>query len=58
MLDVGDGRLRIAKAEGRPPGVEGSVFRYELEGGLPVLEAAPAAARLGAALAGSAPTGT
>jgi transcriptional regulator with XRE-family HTH domain len=52
VLDVGDGRLRIAKAEGRPPGVEGSVFRYELEDGLPVLEAAPAAARLGAALRG------
>ena len=52
VIDVGDGRLRIAKAEGRPPGVEGSVFRYELEDGLPVLEAAPAAARLGAALRG------
>jgi transcriptional regulator with XRE-family HTH domain len=52
VLDVGDGRLRIAKAEGRPPGVEGSVFRYALEEGLPVLEAAPAAARLGAALRG------
>src|SRR3954470_5000294 len=50
VLDVGDGRLRIAKAEGRPPGVEGSVFRYRLSDGLPVLEAAPAAARLGAAL--------
>ena len=47
---VGDGRLRIAKAEGRPPGVEGSVYRYTLEEGLPVLAAAPAAARLGAAL--------
>ena len=50
VLDVGDGRLRIVKAEGRRPGVEGSVFRYHLEDGLPVLEAAPAAARLGAAL--------
>ena len=50
VLVVGDGRLRIAKAEGRPPGVEGSVFRYRLEDGLPVLAAAPAAARLGAAL--------
>lgn len=50
VLVVGDGRLRIAKAEGRPPGVEGSVFRYGLEEGLPVLAAAPAAARLGAAL--------
>jgi transcriptional regulator with XRE-family HTH domain len=50
VLVVGDGRLRIAKAEGRRPGVEGSVFRYRLEDGLPVLEAAPAAARLGVAL--------
>ena len=50
VLDVGDSRLRITKAEGRPPGVEGSVFRYGLEAGLPVLAAAPAAARLGAAL--------
>ena len=52
VLDVGDGRLRIAKAEGRAPGVEGSVFRYELRNGLPALEAAPVAARLGAALRG------
>jgi transcriptional regulator with XRE-family HTH domain len=52
VIDVGDGRLRIAKAEGRPPGVEGSVFRYAVESGMPVLEAAPAAARLGAALRG------
>jgi len=52
VIDVGDGRLRIAKAEGRPPGVEGSVFRYALEDDRPVLEAAPAAARLGAALRG------
>jgi len=52
VVDVGDGRLRIAKAEGRAPGVEGSVFRYRLEDGVPVLEAAPAAARLGAALRG------
>jgi transcriptional regulator with XRE-family HTH domain len=50
VLSVGDGRLRVVKAEGRPPGVQGSVYRYELEGGLPALESAPAAARLGAAL--------
>ena len=43
-------RLRIAKAEGRPPGVEGSVFRCSEAGGLPVLTAAPIAARVGAAL--------
>ena len=45
-----DGRLRVAKAEGRPPGIEGSVFRYRVEDGAPVLAAAPAAARLGTAL--------
>jgi transcriptional regulator with XRE-family HTH domain len=50
VLVLADGRLRIAKAEGRPPGVEGSVFRYALEAGRPFLEAAPAAARLGTAL--------
>ena len=27
------GRLRVAKAEGRPPGIEGSVFRYRVEEG-------------------------
>lgn len=50
VLVVGDGRLRIAKAEGRPSGVEGSVFRYSVEDGHPQLSAAPAAARLGVAL--------
>jgi transcriptional regulator with XRE-family HTH domain len=50
VLSVGDGRLRVVKAEGRPPGVQGSVYRYELENGVPALESAPAAARLGAAL--------
>jgi transcriptional regulator with XRE-family HTH domain len=44
------GRLRIAKAEARGPGVEGSVFRTGVQDGRPVLEAAPAAARLGTAL--------
>jgi transcriptional regulator with XRE-family HTH domain len=50
VIAVTDGRLRIAKAEGRPFGVQGSVFRCRLETDDPVLEAAPAAARLGAAL--------
>jgi transcriptional regulator with XRE-family HTH domain len=45
-----DGRMRVAKAEGRAPGIEGSVFRYRVEDGTPVLAAAPAAARLGTAL--------
>ena len=50
VLSLGDGRVRIIKAEGRRPGVEGSVFRYHVDEGMPVLEPAPAAARLGAAL--------
>jgi transcriptional regulator with XRE-family HTH domain len=50
VIAVGDGRLRIAKAEGRPFGVQGSVFRYRADGGPPRLEPAPAAARLGSAL--------
>jgi transcriptional regulator with XRE-family HTH domain len=51
VIAVGDGRLRIAKAEGRPAGAQGTVFRFKLDGdGSPELEAAPAAARLGAAL--------
>ena len=50
VLAVGEGRVRIAKAEGRPPGAAGSVFRYRLEDGRPVLAPAPAAARLGTAL--------
>jgi len=47
---VGEDRLQIAKAEGRPPGVEGSVFRMQLEDGRPQLAAAPIAARIGTAL--------
>jgi transcriptional regulator with XRE-family HTH domain len=50
VVALGEGRLRIAKAEARGPGVEGSVFRSRVEDGRPVLEAAPAAARLGTAL--------
>lgn len=50
VLTVGDGRLRIAKAEARGPGVEGSVFRCSVAGGRPELEAAPVAARVGTAL--------
>jgi len=44
------GRLRIAKAEGRPQGVQGSVFHVRTENGRTELEPAPTAARLGAAL--------
>lgn len=50
VLVVGESRLRVAKAEGRPPGIEGSVFRYRAAEGLPALTPAPVAARIGAAL--------
>ncbi|HEX5469931.1 MAG TPA: XRE family transcriptional regulator [Gaiellaceae bacterium] len=50
VIAVSEGRVRITKAEGRPPRVEGAVFRYRSDDGAPELEAAPAAARLGAAL--------
>ena len=50
VLVVRDGRLRIAKAEGRPVGVQGSVYHYKLVDGKPELTQAPAAARLGGAL--------
>jgi transcriptional regulator with XRE-family HTH domain len=50
VFALSEGRLRIAKAEARGPGVEGSVFRSGVQDGRPVLEAAPAAARLGTAL--------
>src|SRR5262247_890484 len=41
VLSVGDGRLRVVKAEGRSAGVQGSVYRYELIDGRPILESAP-----------------
>ena len=47
---VDQGRLRVAKAEGRPPGVAGSVFRWSESDGRPDLTAAPMAARIGTAL--------
>jgi transcriptional regulator with XRE-family HTH domain len=50
VFALSEGRLRIAKADARGPGVEGSVFRSGVADGRPVLEAAPAAARLGTAL--------
>ena len=51
IVVVRDGRLRIAKAEGRPVGVQGSVYRCRVgDDGRPALERAPAAARLGTAL--------
>jgi transcriptional regulator with XRE-family HTH domain len=50
VLALGEGRLRIAKAEARGPGVEGNVLRCRVADGRPEVEAAPAAARLGTAL--------
>lgn len=50
VIVLGADRLRIAKAEGRPLGVQGSVFRLQPNGDGVALEAAPTAARLGAAL--------
>jgi transcriptional regulator with XRE-family HTH domain len=50
ILVVDDTRLRIAKAEGRAPGVEGSVFRYSVDAGGPSLTPAPVVARVGSAL--------
>ena len=47
---VGEARLRVAKAEGRPPGIEGTVFRYREVDGFPTLTPAPVAARVGTAL--------
>ena len=50
VLTIAGGRLRISKAEGRPPGVQGTVFRYRHAAGSPELAPAPGAARIGAAL--------
>lgn len=50
VIVVRDGRLRIAKAEGRPVGVQGSVYHCHRRGSKMTLKEAPAAARLGAAL--------
>jgi transcriptional regulator with XRE-family HTH domain len=50
VFSVRDDRLRIAKAEGRPPGVAGTVFRLRIEHDRPQLAPAPIAARIGTAL--------
>jgi transcriptional regulator with XRE-family HTH domain len=50
ILVVGEGRLRISKAEGRPPGAQGQLFRYSVQDGTLQLEPAQAVARVGAAL--------
>ena len=46
ILVLRDSRLRIAKAESRPVGVQGSVYHYRESEGGPELTKAPAAARL------------
>jgi len=50
VLSLDGETLRVRKAEGRPVGIEGSIYRYRIEAGRPVLAAAPAVARLGTAL--------
>jgi transcriptional regulator with XRE-family HTH domain len=50
IIVVGEGRLRISKAEGRPPGAQGQMFRYSVKDGGLQLQPAQAAARVGAAL--------
>jgi len=50
VIVVGEGRVRVSKAEGRPPGAQGQLFRYSVRDGTPELRPAPAVARVGAAL--------
>ena len=50
VIHVSEGRLSIVKAEGRSGWVQGTVLHYGIDDGRPDLRAAPAAARLGAAL--------
>src|SRR5579859_1063980 len=50
VIVVGEGRLRISKAEGRPPGAQGQLFRYSVKDETLQLQPAPAVARVGAAL--------
>jgi transcriptional regulator with XRE-family HTH domain len=50
IIVVGEGRLRISKAEGRPPGAQGQMFRYSVKDGGLHLQPTQAAARVGAAL--------
>lgn len=50
IIVAGENRIRIAKAEGRPPGVQGQLFRYAVNEGTLQLQPAPTAARVGAAL--------
>jgi transcriptional regulator with XRE-family HTH domain len=53
IIAVGDDFVRIDKAQGRPSGVEGHLFRLQIVGDRPQLTAAPMAARVGAAIRGA-----
>jgi transcriptional regulator with XRE-family HTH domain len=50
VIVVGEDRVRISKAEGRPPGVQGQLFRYSVQDGTLQLQPAQAVARVGMAL--------
>jgi len=50
IIVVGEGRIRISKAEGRPPGTQGQLFRYSVKDGTLQLQPAQAVARVGMAL--------
>jgi transcriptional regulator with XRE-family HTH domain len=50
VIVVSEGRLRISKAEGRPPGAQGQVFHYSVQDGTLQLQPARAVARVGMAL--------
>src|SRR2546430_17180753 len=50
IIVVGRGRIRISKAEGRPPGTQGQLFRYSVQDGTLQLQPAQAVARVGMAL--------
>ncbi len=52
ILTVGDGVLRIEKAEGRRAGVEGSVFRYRIDNGVPRAGGGAGGRALGSGLRG------
>ena len=54
IIVVGEGRLRISKAEGRPPGAQGQLFRYSVQDG--TLQLQPARPRRGS-VRRCAPTG-
>jgi transcriptional regulator with XRE-family HTH domain len=50
VIVVSEDRIRISKAEGRPPGTQGQLFRYSVQDGTLQLRPAQTVARVGAAL--------